>query len=169
MDKDDLLGSLLPEFLRFVLNGETPARLGGVLAGVLGTKIICCRWWWQWNMDGWSSELLLYCCLQLILYFAGCLLRMQCDDKNFSIPALSFFKYLFSRIVIKSAKSAVQSKLSQKNFPKFYCSVILLHCFFLETEWTDIFVHIEALLEEYCSQSSSDNIYCQSGAARGGE
>ena len=43
MDKDDLLGSLLPEFLRFVLNGETPARLAGVLAGVLGTKIICCR------------------------------------------------------------------------------------------------------------------------------
>ena len=43
MDKDDLLGSLLlPEFLRFVLNGETPARLGGVLAGVLGTKIIFC-------------------------------------------------------------------------------------------------------------------------------
>ena len=43
MDKDDLLGSLLPEFLRFVLNGETPARLAGVLAAVLGTKIICCR------------------------------------------------------------------------------------------------------------------------------
>ena len=38
MDKEDLLESLLPEFLRFVLNGETPARLGGVLAGVLGTK-----------------------------------------------------------------------------------------------------------------------------------
>ena len=43
MDKEDLLESLLPEFLRFVLNGETPARLGGVLAGVLGTKIIFWR------------------------------------------------------------------------------------------------------------------------------
>ena len=43
MDKEDLLESLLPEFLRFVLNGETPARLGGVLAGVLGTKIIFLR------------------------------------------------------------------------------------------------------------------------------
>ena len=46
MDKEDLLESLLPEFLRFVLSGETPARLGGVLAGVLGTKIIFCREIW---------------------------------------------------------------------------------------------------------------------------
>ena len=35
MDRDDLLESLLPEFLRFILSGEIPPRLGGVL----GTKI----------------------------------------------------------------------------------------------------------------------------------
>ena len=57
MDKEDLLESLPPEFLRFVLNGETPARFDGVLAGVLGTKrVISCKWW-QRNM-GLSSELL---------------------------------------------------------------------------------------------------------------
>ena len=43
MDKDDLLESLLPEFLRFDLNGETPVRLVGVLAEALGTKIISCK------------------------------------------------------------------------------------------------------------------------------
>ena len=43
MDKDDLLESLLPEFLRFDLNGDTPVRLVGVLAEALGTKIISCK------------------------------------------------------------------------------------------------------------------------------
>ena len=89
-------------------------------------------------MDGWSSELLLYCCLQLILYFAGCLLRMQCDDKNFSIPALSFFKYLFFRNVIKSAKS----KLSQKNLPKFDCSAVRLFFRKVKKKSEPILVHI---------------------------
>ena len=70
---------------------------------------------------------------------------------------------MFSRNVIKSAKSAVQSKLSQKKFPKFDWSAVRL--FILETNSEPIFVHIEAILEEYFSKSSADNIYCE---GRGG-